>query len=93
MKIKELNKNYIPILANEMLKNWRQPNRNEILVDDKNALMKKESFDQLQDYPEKYHWIRSEGKMCRNGNIFYWYGYHLKENMVSLHFREIILID
>lgn len=93
LRIKSFNKNYIPKLTAERLKNWMQPNRESILVDDEFALMSKDTFNQLQNEPEKYHWFRDAGKMCRYNDLFYWYGLHPKENMVSLHFRKIILLD
>lgn len=92
IRLKEINKNYIPISQIPKERYWRQPDRSEIIVDDTHALMSLSAFNELQDYPEKYHAYRYVGKMCRDKDLFYWYGHHRDENMVSLHFRRILTL-
>lgn len=40
----------IPAMANPIAGSWRQPSRDEILVDDTYAAMSQKTFDSLQEY-------------------------------------------
>ena len=89
LKIKQYSNNFIPQPTQN---NWRQPDRDRIVIDETHALMTLETFNDLQDYPEKWHWNRFVGKMCRDKGTFYWYGLHKDPHMVSLHYRRILII-
>jgi hypothetical protein len=94
--LKSQNKNYIPDIVDKELKNWRQPERSEITINDKYALMPKDTFLQLQDVPLKFHAIKLPGKMSRteiNSKPFlYWFGLHENPIKCSIEWREIVII-
>lgn len=96
LKLKSINKNYIPPLTEPILKNWSQPDRKDIIVDDKSALMLKETFNLLQEYPDKWHTYCYPGKMYKriymDTYILIWFTYHKDPNKVSVEVRNIIII-
>lgn len=92
IKVKEFNKNFIPELQKPQERRWIQPDRSEIVIDDTHAAMSLDAFNTLQEYTEHWHWQRWIGKMSRYKGQLYWYGHHKDENMVSLHFRKILIV-
>jgi hypothetical protein len=99
----------IPLMTHELSSAWNQPDRSEIALDDKYALMTRRTFDQLNEYSasnptgayEGKMWKRHDGKfdyifLVRGGMpewLLCWYGRSEKPGYVSNNSRKIILVD
>lgn len=73
---------------------WNQPNRKDILIDNKSALMKEEIFKQLFEYSYSLPSAVYPGKMFkkkRDGKWFLvWFSEHKDPKKCSINNREII---
>lgn len=98
-----IDRNEIPPMTHPYGAHWDQPNREEILVDDKHALMTKRTFLQLSEYSYTNPTGTYEGKMWRARRLetdpdlpewyLKWFGlsFNGDPEMVSIN-RRIILI-
>lgn len=101
--------NEIPPITDEMGQFWRQPDRSKIVLDDTHAMMERATFDGLSEYSctwpsgvyEGKMWKRCDGKFDQrflgNGGtpiwLLMWFGQSPEPGMVSVHKREIIVLD
>jgi hypothetical protein len=93
------NRNVIPPLTDPACKNWRQPTANNILIDDVNALMSEDDFNQLTDY-SSYKLDRDiqpyVGKMfkrkVKDHWQLVWYSYDPEPKWCKNNYRIIIII-
>ena len=87
--------NEIPAMIDPLSYYWAQPDRSEICVDDKNALMNKESLDKLHDYSGSIPTGVYMGKMWKRFEktawFLVWYGECGQPGRCSVNYREIIL--
>ena len=93
----DANPNHIPDMDHPLGKNWNQPSRDKILIDDQYALMEKFTFDQLADYSFSQPTGVYPGKMWKSGRhkkwFLCWFGYSSKgENFCSNNYREIVIV-
>lgn len=96
--------NVIPEITHPYGKYWEQPARENILIDDKNALMNQADFDLLADYSCSQPSGVYEGKMwkCRRPYVItkgitprwflLWFGFSEKPDCCSTYVREIIIL-
>lgn len=82
----------IPTITNPMGSGWKQPNRRDIVIDEKYAVMSKRNFDSLAEYSASQPSGVYEGKMWKRHNGAF-DGFSDKPNHVSNNFREILLSD
>lgn len=77
---------------------WTQPNANDIVIDDRYAVMSLETFNQLKDYSRSYPTGVSFGKMwkCAKYDRSTWWllWYHETNNptMAGTAVREILIV-
>jgi hypothetical protein len=99
----------IPPITDPMGKNWEQPDRREILIDDTHALMSTSAFNRLHEYSATFPTGAYEGKMWKRHNgifdrdflrrggkpewMLVWYGKSDKPGFVSNNLRLILLTD
>jgi hypothetical protein len=99
----------IPPITDLLGKNWNQPERSEILIDDTHALMTRFTFDKLAEYSASFPTGVYEGKMwkrhdgafdteyiSRGGKpvwMLFWYGRHPDPDKVSNNYRTILVVD
>lgn len=93
----------IPPMTHELGRNWKQPDRGEILVDDTHAVMTKATFDKLANYSFSAPSGVYEGKMWRSSitsqtdtgvtqyNYLNWYD-TLSAVLCRVVSREIIIV-
>lgn len=84
-----------PIVSPYSLGSWRQPDREQILIDDRHAVMSQRTFEQLLEYsatiptgvyPGKY-WRRHDSGRW----LFCWYGPLPDPSQCSINARELLL--
>lgn len=93
--------NIIPQITDPLGLNWRQPNKDNILIDDSHAAMYKQDFDQLADYSLSQPSGVYVGKMWKasyyNDNVkawyLCWYGSHPEPGYCSNNYRQILIVD
>lgn len=99
----------IPLITDPMGKNWEQPHRSEILLDDTYAIMTRTSFNKLHEYSCSFPSGVYEGKMWKRYNGVYdhaflarggkpewmlvWFGRHDDPEKVSNNFRKILIVE
>jgi hypothetical protein len=84
----------IPPIIHPLGSAWRQPSRENILIDDIHALMSKEDFDLLHNYETSIPSGVYEGKVWRNGMCLLWWDACLTDlNKCTCHHREIIIVE
>jgi hypothetical protein len=99
----------IPPITDPMGRNWQQPDRREILIDDTHAVMTTATFNALAEYSctnpsgayEGKMWKRHDGAFDRaylaSGGKpewkLVWYGRHLDPAKVSINHRLILIAD
>lgn len=81
----------IPLMTHELSQGWRQPDRSQILIDDKHALMTQRTFDQLSNYETTIPSGVYDGKMWRRGNCLCWYGPAADPSQCSINMREVLI--
>lgn len=104
--LKERNKNYIPDMVHPLSKGWlKQPNRENIVIDDQYALMSQKDFDTLAEYSTSIPTGVYEGKMWKahkyelidDKKVWHWFlcwfGLSNLPGKVSNNMREILLTD
>ena len=93
--MKEKN-NIIPIITDPLGKSWDQPKIENILIDDKNALMEENDFKELHEYSCSVPTGVYVGKMWKSriNEKWYlrWFSEHENPEFVSNNVREIIII-
>lgn len=87
----------IPFMTHPYGRHWDQPKRENILVDDKHALMSEDAFKLLNEYSLSIPTGAYEGKMWkRKGDsgkwLLCWYDVGLTPETVSVKTREIIIV-
>ncbi len=84
--------NKIPAITDPLGKHWDQPSRNDILLDDKYALMSSDTHNALKHYEFSNPSGAYEGKMWRRGDFLCWYDADPKDaEYCIIHCREIIV--
>lgn len=83
----------IPEMTDEMGRYWDQPNRSEILVDDKYAIMTKATFKKLANYEHSHPSGIYDGKMWRCGTTLLWYGPSENLKLCSINRRLILIVE
>lgn len=90
-----MDENVIPVITHPLGKAWDQPDKDNVLVDNKNALMSKKSFNELLEYSCSQPSGVYEGKMWKsqyNGTWYLkWFDFHSNPEYVSTKSREIII--
>lgn len=90
--------NVIPPMTHPYGQHWKQPDRAEILIDDKHAVMSKSSLEKLLDYSNSQPSGVYEGKMWRvkigkpTRWFLCWFGYSQKPDCCSNNHREILIV-
>ena len=97
-----LDKNVIPPMTHPWGKAWKQPDRNNLVLDDKYVMMYRRDFEMLPDYTGSEPTGKYNGKMwkaqyvSRDERKWYLCWCH-DENTVSqeiyISYREILIID
>jgi len=91
----------IPAITDPMGAHWRQPDRAQILIDEKHAVMTANTLRELADYSCSMPTAVYPGKMwrCRRnyddeskGWLLRWYGYSPEPGYCSNHQRLILVI-
>lgn len=91
----------IPAMTDPMGKHWDQPPREEILVDDRVAVMTEKTFRKLHEYSYSNPTGVYPGKMwCRlyrispsqTGYLLCWYGVSSDPNMCTNNNRPILIV-
>lgn len=98
----------IPPVTDPMGRNWDQPDRKAILVDETHAIMTQRTFDQLKEYSATFPngvypgkmWKRHDGafdlEFLRKGGkpewMLVWYGNLPNSKFVSNNFRKILIV-
>lgn len=105
-----MNRNFeIPPITDPLGRNWQQPDRSEILIDDTHALMSRQTFQTLKEYSATFPtgvyegkmWKRHDGALdhgflARGGKpvwLLVWFGLSDNPDTVSNNFREILILD
>lgn len=88
--------NAIPAMTDPMGRHWKQPKREDILVDDTHALMSEADFNKLPDYSRSTPSGVYDGKMWRSGTrdghwYLCWFGPGPNPKLCYIHSREVIL--
>jgi hypothetical protein len=90
----------IPKITNPMGRNWRQPPREAIEIDETHALMSKSTLEQLGNYSASMPSGVYPGKMWRRAKDYHdeskgwwllWFGESDIPGYVSNHCREILI--
>lgn len=89
--------NTIPTMTDPLSLHWKQPDIEDVLIDDDFALMAKIDFKKLLEYSTTIPTGVYEGKMwkrrCTDGWMLGWYGFEDAEGKsVSTNFRELLLV-
>lgn len=86
----------IPPITDPMGRYWKQPSRDRILIDDKHALMDRDTFALIEDYSSSMPSGVYEGKMWRRFSEskwhLVWYGPSLFPNSYDVNRREILIV-
>lgn len=86
----------IPDMTDPLGRVWRQPKRENILLDDTHALMRKRDFDQLSEYSHTIPTGKYVGKMwkAKQGEKWYlvWYDFDPDPQYLAIPTREILLV-
>ena len=86
----------IPDMIHPLGKYWKQPDREDIIIDDTHALMNKYSFHSLHEYRTSIPTGVYAGKMWKtivNGNWFLmWFSISIDPDSCDINRREIILV-
>jgi len=87
--------NIIPEITHPLGKHWDQPSKDNILIDDKNALMSEKDFNELKEYSCSVPSGAYEGKMWKNYDGtnwgLVWYGESENPDNASINYRKIII--
>lgn len=88
----------IPPMTDPLGRHWRQPSRQEILIDEEHAVMTRSTFDKLAEYSTTRPTGVYPGKMWKaiygNGAYLRWYGIvEGRPDLCSNNQRLILLCD
>jgi len=87
--------NQIPPMTDPLGRFWKQPDREEILIDDNDALMTLAAFNKLADYSWSSPTGVYDGKMWKSkidGQWFLkWFGPHPDPTQATINKRAIII--
>ncbi|MGS1073059.1 hypothetical protein [Burkholderia glumae] len=88
----------IPPITDPLGRYWRQPHRNEILIDDEHAVMTRSTFNKLAEYSTTRPTGVYPGKMWKaiykSGAFLRWYGIvEGRPDLCSNNQRLILLCD
>jgi hypothetical protein len=99
----------IPPITHPMGRNWPQPDRARILIDETHALMTKRTFDELKEYSASFPsgvypgkmWKRHDGAfdpafLAAGGKpewLLVWFGNHPDTKYVSNNSRKILIVE
>ena len=87
----------IPAMTHPHGQSWRQPSRQDILVDKTHALMSWADFEKLHDYSTSLPSGVYEGKMWRceavEGWYLCWYGPSTMRDRWVNNFRKILIVE
>src|SRR6266404_4213062 len=89
--------NAIPAITSPLGKDWKQPDRRHILVDDQIAVMSKEAFSMLADYSRSIPSGKYRGKMWKSVDEqgkwhLRWYDVSHAPGYLSIPTREIVVL-
>ena len=88
----------IPPIVNPLGRYWDQPDRENITIDEKSAIMSQADFEKLHDYSTSDPTGCYEGKMWKSyattNHTWYlsWYDYHTDIAKIRVCSREIIIL-
>lgn len=86
-----------PIMVEPMGAHWTQPPRQQVLIDDKHAVMSWQSFAMLLDYSHSIPSAVYDGKMWKScqGGIWYlrWYAPSPNPTRYLIHTLPILLLE
>jgi len=86
----------IPDMVHPLSRHWRQPNKEDIVIDDVSALMNKRSFQELHTYSMSIPTGVYEGKMwkaqIKTKWYLRWFGSENKEGLLPILNREILVV-
>lgn len=99
----------IPRITDPLGRGWQQPERSDIQIDDKHAVMARSTFNKLREYSgsnptgvyEGKMWKRHDGGFdwnfrARGGKptwLLVWFGRHSDPDKVSNNYRDILIIE
>lgn len=87
-------KNKIPNITDPMGKSWKQPNNNDILIDDKNAILTEAQIYDLHTYSTSLPTGVYVGKMWKridaDGMWLVWYGEGKNKDSCSINYRLVL---
>ena len=88
------NPNYIPPVTDKRGLNWKQPKRENILIDDKNAYMSQADYDLLQEFHSKEHNLPFVGRMFKfNSTDLLWHSADPEPKYFKNNYRKIIITE
>lgn len=91
------NNEIIPDMIHPLGKYWQQPNKDNIVIDDRNALMGKDSLDELHEYSMSIPTGVYAGKMWKakvlNKWILRWFGSENDKGLLPILSREILISE
>ena len=86
----------IPDMVHPLGRHWRQPNKEDIAIDNIHALMSKDSFQELHTYSMSIPTGVYEGKMWKRltRGIWFlsWFGNENKDGLLPTLSREILVV-
>lgn len=96
--------NIIPPITSELGRSWSQPPRENILIDDRHALMSQKDFEALADYSLSQPTGCYDGKMWKSQDfdrygrftgywLLRWFGPCEKPGYSRTYFREILILE
>jgi hypothetical protein len=83
----------IPPITDPLGKYWDQPDREEVLVDDRCALMSQNTFAKLMNYETSNPSGVYTGKMWRRGMTLCWFSDDADPKLCKNNYRDIIIIE
>ena len=83
----------IPPMTHELSRHWRQPNRDEILIDDTHAVMSAATWEKLARYDTSTPSGVYEGKMWRRRGMLCWFGFSDVPNSCSNNARVALIVE
>jgi hypothetical protein len=87
----------IPDMTDPLGAHWRQPSRDEILVDERHAVMRRATLQQLHEYSRSFPTGTYTGKMWRRSTatgewFLCWYGDMVGTDQISVQYRPVLLV-
>jgi len=86
----------VPAIVEPLGKHWQQPDRSELLIDDKSAIMAQDAFDKLAEYSATFPTGVYVGKMWKaqdkEGWWLMWFDQAKDPTKCTIEYRKIILL-